>query len=93
GVGYLHVTVFVLYAYVFLFITTSLLQAIQQPMYALWIGLYRQILAPLALYPLLTGRLGIFGLWLGVGLVTWSAALFTLAWGRRALRKLAHRSD
>ncbi len=88
AVGYLHVTVFVLYAYVFLFITTSLLQAIQQPMYALWIGLYRQIAAPLALYPLLTAHFGPMGLWIGIGLVTWSAALFTLGWGRRALRKL-----
>lgn len=88
GAGYLRIAVFVLWAYVFLFVTTSLLQAVQQPMYALWIGLYRQIAAPLALYPWLSGALGPTGLWLGIGAVTWSAALFTLAWGRRALRRL-----
>lgn len=90
GVGYLRIAVFVSLAYVFLFITTSLLQAIQQPMYALWIGLYRQVAAPLAVYPLLCGGFGPVGLWVGIGLVTWSAGLFTLWWGRRALSRLGH---
>jgi putative MATE family efflux protein len=89
GTAYLRIAVFVLWAYVFLFITTSLLQAVQQPMSALWVGVYRQIAAPLAVYPLLAGWFGPTGLWLGIGLVTWSAGLFTLAWGRRALRRLA----
>lgn len=87
GAGYLRIAVFVLWAYVFLFVTTSLLQAVQQPMYALWIGIYRQIAAPLALYPVLSSAFGPTGLWLGIGAVTWSAGLFTLAWGRRALRR------
>lgn len=88
GAGYLRIAVFVLWAYVFLFVTTSLVQAMQRPMYALWIGLYRQIAAPLALYPLLASAFGPTGLWLGIGAVTWSAGLFTLAWGRRALRRV-----
>lgn len=88
GAGYLRIAVFVLCSYVFLFITTSLLQAVQQPMYALWIGLYRQIAAPLAVYPLLSTWFGPTGLWVGIGAVTWSAALFTFAWGHRALRRV-----
>ncbi len=88
GAGYLRIAALVLFAYAFLFVTTSLLQAVQQPLYALWIGLYRQIAAPLALYPLLAERFGPAGLWFGIGLVTWSAGLFTLWWGRRALRRI-----
>ncbi len=88
GAAYLRIAVFISLAYVFLFVTTSLLQAVQQPMYALWIGLYRQIAAPLALYPLLSAWFGPPGLWFGVGAVTWSAGLFTLWWGHRALQRL-----
>lgn len=80
GVPYLRIAALISFAYVFLFITTSLLQAVRQPLYAIWIGLYRQLLAPVILYPLLSGWLGLVGLWLGVGAVTWSAALFTLWW-------------
>lgn len=86
AVQYLRVAVFFSWAYVFLFITTSLLQAVKQPLYAIWIGCYRQIAAPLLLYPLLASLGGLPGLWLGIGVVTWSAGLFTLWWGRRALR-------
>ncbi|HMP76236.1 MAG TPA: MATE family efflux transporter [Kiritimatiellia bacterium] len=88
GTTYLRIAVFVSIAYVFLFITTSLLQAVQQPMYALWIGLYRQVAAPLLAYPLLSAWFGPTGLWFGIGAVTWSAGLFTLWWGRRALRRM-----
>ncbi|MCS6770664.1 MAG: MATE family efflux transporter [Kiritimatiellae bacterium] len=93
GAGYLRIAVFVLWAYVVLFVTVSLLQAVRQPMYALWIGLYRQIAAPLAVYPVLASALGPVGLWLGIAAVTWSAALFTLWWGHRVLRQLIRARD
>ena len=87
GVPYLRIAALISIAYVFLFITTSLLQAVRQPLYALWIGLYRQLAAPLLLYPLLSHHFGLTGLWYGVGLVTWSAGLFTLWWAHHALRR------
>lgn len=88
GVIYMRITVFVSFAYVFLFVTTSLLQAVQRPMYALWIGLYRQIAAPLVIYSLATSFFGLTGLWFGIGFVTWTAGLFTIYWGHRELKSL-----
>lgn len=85
AVQYLRIAAFIAWAYVFLFVTTSMLQAVKRPLYAIGIGVYRQIAAPVLLYPLLSGWLGLAGLWLGVGAVTWSAGLFTLWWGHRAL--------
>lgn len=88
GADYLRISVFVLWAYVFLFVTVSLLQAVRRPMYALWIGIYRQLAAPLAVYPALADALGPIGLWLGIAGVTWSAALYTLWHAHRTLRAL-----
>lgn len=85
GVPYLRIAALISFAYVFLFITTSLLQAVRQPLYAIWIGLYRQLVAPVVLYPLLGGMMGLMGLWIGVGVVTWSAAVFTLWWAHRKI--------
>jgi Na+-driven multidrug efflux pump len=88
GVPYLRIAALISFAYVFLFITTSLLQAVRQPLYALWIGLYRQVAAPLVVYPLLGGWFGLGGLWFGIGVVTWSAGLFTLWWAQRKLSSM-----
>lgn len=88
GSDYLRISAFVLWAYVFLFVTVSLLQAVRRPMYALWIGLYRQIAAPLAVYPALADAFGPKGLWLGIAGVTWSAALYTVWHARRTLRSI-----
>lgn len=85
GVPYLRIAALISFAYVFLFVTTSLLQAIRQPLYAIWIGLYRQLAAPVLVYPLLGAWFGLSGLWFGIGLVTWSAGLFTLWWAHRKL--------
>lgn len=89
AVHYLRIAAFILWAYVLLFVTTSLLQAVQRPLYAVWIGLYRQVAAPLLLYPAMAAAWGPTGLWVGIGAVTWSAAVFTLWWGRRAIRGLS----
>jgi Na+-driven multidrug efflux pump len=57
----------------------------KKPMYALWIGLYRQIVAPAILFWSLVHvfEAGLTGIWWGIFGVTWSAALFTLFYARR----------
>ena len=82
GSQYLRIAAFILWAYVILFVATSALQGIKMPMYAIWIGLYRQIIAPAALFYLLAHLLGwgLNGIWWGIFLVTWSAALITLSY-------------
>lgn len=90
GKNYLVVASITLFAYVVLFQTVFMLQGLKRPAYALWIGLYRQIIAPISAFWFLGYHLGWreSGVWWGVFGVTWSAALFTLWYGGRILKKL-----
>ena len=90
GVGYLRIESFVLAAYVILYASVASLQGLKRPMFALWLGLYRQIIAPPAVFFLLTEwlRWGLTGIWWGIFLVTWSAAGIALLFIRRTLRGL-----
>jgi len=90
GSDYLLVASLTLCAYPVLFQTVFLLQGLKRPAYGLWIGLYRQIIAPRMVFHLLAFTLGwgLWGIWWGISLVTWSAALFTLWWGARTLRQV-----
>ena len=90
GAEYLRIAAITLCAYVLLFQTIYMLQGLKRPMYAIWIGIYRQIVAPCAVFWLLAFKLDwkLDGIWWGVFLVTWSAALVTLWFGRRTLRRV-----
>ncbi|HEY6009369.1 MAG TPA: MATE family efflux transporter, partial [Geobacteraceae bacterium] len=90
GASYLHVAAFIFCAYVILYINVFALQGLKLPLFAVVIGIYRQIAAPLAVFYLLAVRLGygVRGIWWGIFLVTWSAALISLAYMRRVARGL-----
>lgn len=90
GSDYLKVAAITLPSYVILFQTVFMLQGLKKPIYALWVGLYRQILAPCAVFWLLAFYLDwkLWGIWWGVFLVTWSAALFMGWFGRWKLRQV-----
>ena len=85
GARYLRIAAFIEYAYVLLFVNTSALQGLKKPAFALWIGLYRQILAPIGVFWLLTRVWdhGLYGIWWGIFGVTWSAALVAVWWAQR----------
>ena len=89
GATYLKIDALVLYAYVVLFVNVAALQGIKKPMFAITIGLYRQIIAPIIVFYLLGFVLGwgLLGVWWGIFLVTWSAALITVLYARRRLRE------
>ena len=91
GVGYLRIAAFIEHAYVFLFINTSLLQGLKKPAFALWIGLYRQLIMPSALFYLVTRVLdiGLTGIWWGIFAIAWSAALVSIFYARRIVEKMA----
>lgn len=82
GAAYLRVAAFTLGAYVILYQTVFMLQGLKRPMFALWIGIGRQVAAPVLVFPLLAFQagLGLNGIWVGIAVVNWSAAL--LAWWR-----------
>lgn len=90
GTEYLLVASITLFAYVILFQTVFMMQGLKRPAYALWIGLYRQIAAPLLVFWFLGYVLDWKerGVWWGVFAVTWSAAIFTFWYGRRLLNRL-----
>jgi len=94
GAEYLRVAGFLIYAYVLLFTLTAVLQAIKLPMYAIWMGLYRQLFAPLLIIFLLSRYtdLGLWGVWTSVSITTWSAAVFTWWYTRKTLRRVAAQS-
>lgn len=81
GVSFLRIAMLTLYAFVILFTGTSMLQGLQRPAFAIWIGLFRQVLAPLLLIPWLMERMPRpeLGIWWGALICTWSGALLTLA--------------
>ncbi|MCD8534904.1 MAG: MATE family efflux transporter [Verrucomicrobia bacterium] len=95
GRRYLGIASMTLFAYVILFQTVFMLQGLKRPAYALWIGLYRQIVAPILTFWFLGRVLGWqeLGVWWGVFVVTWSAALFTRWYGMRVLNQLARKQN
>ena len=74
GATYLRIEAIAFTTYVFININVSTLQGIKKPRFAIWLGVYRQIL-PFALFYLL-GTIfgwGIYGVWIGIVLINWSA--------------------
>lgn len=90
GGGYLRFAAATLAAYPILFATVFMMQGLKRPGYGLWIGIYRQIAAPVPVYHALafTFGLGLAGIWWGMAMVTWSAAIFALWWGWKVCRAL-----
>jgi putative MATE family efflux protein len=94
GASYLRVASITLCSYVILFQTVYLLQGLKKPIYGLWVGIYRQLVAPSLVFWLLAFKLDwkLPGIWWGIFLVTWSAALFMLWFGEWKLRRLEKRA-
>ncbi len=90
GATYLMIDALVLYAYVILFVNVAALQGVKRPMIAVWIGLVRQIVAPVVLFYLVTQVFdwGLLGVWWSIFSITWSAALFSFLYARRVLNRL-----
>ncbi|MFW5694869.1 MAG: MATE family efflux transporter [Alkalispirochaeta sp.] len=90
GAAYLQIQAVTFYSYVILFQANSILQGLKKPGAIFWIGLYRQLGAPLGVFTLLafTLGMGVNGVWWGLAVVNWSAAAFTWWWSwRRILQR------
>jgi putative MATE family efflux protein len=90
GASYLRISALVYWAYAILYIATSALQGLKKPMFAAWIGLYRQIVAPLIIFYLLAfiAGLELFGVWWGIFIVNWTAVVITYVYIKRVMSKL-----
>jgi putative MATE family efflux protein len=89
GAFYLRISAFIYWAYIILFVSVAALQGLKKPLYAIWIGIYRQIVAPAVAFYVLVYLLtmGLSGIWWGIFLVTWSATIFTLYYVRHTMNK------
>jgi putative MATE family efflux protein len=87
GVYYVRISAFLSFAYVIMYIATSSLQGMKKPYYAVWLGLYRQILAPIIIFPIAGMYFGVYGIYWGTAFCVWSGALITLYYMKR-LRKI-----
>ena len=92
GVEYLRIASLFFFAYIFLNMSVSTLQGMKKPLYAIFVGVYRQILMPLPLFLLLAIYLewGTRGIWWGIFAVNWSAAIFTFFYTRNQIKKVLH---
>jgi putative MATE family efflux protein len=90
GAQYLRVDAFTLFGYVVIFVSTSALQGMQRPLFAIWMGAGRQVLAPWLLFTLFTVRLGYgtLSLWLSIAAIIWTAALIAFFYARRVIRRV-----
>lgn len=90
GVRFLRIEALVFPAYVLLYVCMSAMQGVKRPLFAIWIGLYRQIAAPVPVFHLLTTLLGwgIMGIWWGIFGVTWSAAVMVVVYVTWLITKL-----
>ncbi len=94
GARYLRIEAFAFFSYIFLNVGVALLQGVKHPAYALYIGIFRQ-LVPIGLFYFLGTILsmGIDGVWWGIVIINWLAVGITLLYASYILRKLKRKID
>lgn len=90
GTVYLRIEFFAFPTYVILGILLSIMQGIKRPGFAVYIGLYRQILMPIPIFYLLANTIGmgVKGIWWGIVFLTWSSVVVTYLYSKRQLKAL-----
>jgi len=89
GVDYLHIEVWLFFAFVTLFVCVSTLQGIKKPKMIFYVGLYRQIVAKLLVATIIVThlQLDIIYLWYGILVMIYSAAIFMVFYTRKTLKE------
>jgi putative MATE family efflux protein len=89
GMSYFRVEVLVFNSYIFLNISVSILQGLKRPKFAIVIGLYRQFLMPILLFPVFTRMTGsITGIWWGIFTINWSASIIAVFYVNSVYKKI-----
>ena len=90
---YVIVESIIFFAFITLFIANSTLQGIKQPFIIPYISVYRQVIMPgILLYIVVKVlNLDILYLWITVGIVIYSAAIWVFFYTKRKLETLANR--
>ena len=90
GTHYLRIEVLAFPTYIFLYTGISSMQGIKKPTFAVFIGLYRQIILPIIMFYLLGNvfNFGISGVWYGIVIINWSAVVITVIYHKNLMKKL-----
>lgn len=89
GRQYTTTVIALFWGYIFMFTTTSALQAIKRPQFGLWMNFFRQIVAPIALFTYIVRSGGDYlDIWWGIFAVVWIFALISVGYGVYVFRKL-----
>lgn len=84
---------FTSWSYLILFMYTSALQWMKKPNFALWIWLYRQIIAPIIIFYLVTSVFffNIWAIWWSIFCINWSAAIIAYFYTFYVIKKLKNK--
>ncbi|MFT4343449.1 MAG: MATE family efflux transporter [Candidatus Woesearchaeota archaeon] len=89
GITALRIAAITSWTYVAIMIITSALQGMKRPMYAFYIGVFRQIVGPVILFYIAINVLatGIVGIWWGIFIVNWIATIITVIYMTHVFKK------
>lgn len=90
GSQFLRIEVIAFNTYVLMGISNSVLQGLKRPKMIFFIGITRQFILPMIVFPFLGGTrsMGVLGVWWGIVLITWTAAIFSIFYTLRTMRKV-----
>jgi len=92
SIAYTYVVIesFIFFAYITIFISNSTLQGIKQPFVIPYVGFYRQILMPMIVlyFVVQIFKLDIIYVWITIGLIIYSAALYMFVYTKNRLKLL-----
>jgi Na+-driven multidrug efflux pump len=90
GTEYVRIAVFVYWSYIILYISIATLQGLKRPTFAMFIGLFRQIIAPVIIFYFLTQvyNVGLLGIWWGIFGITWFSAIIAFVYVRTVFREV-----
>jgi len=86
---YLRISGLASYGFVVIFISIAMLQGIAKPAVIFPISVYRQVIAPIIVFMMLSMLgFGIFAMWIGLDIIIFSSAIFLWWYGQKQLRIL-----
>lgn len=89
GREYTTVILGLFWGYIFLFITIGALQSVKRPMFGLWMGLFRQVILPIAVFTFVLKSGGNYlDIWWSIFGIVWFSAIIAIVYGMRVFRSL-----
>ena len=94
GLKYLYIDAWVYFAYVLISVSIAVLQGLKKPNLGMYVGVYRQFIAPMILIFILGQLLNMreIGIWWAIFVATWSAALFTYLYTKKVIKTIEQNS-